>query len=147
MMVGSRFRFEFVPQRSLLKQNASARFYRLSKSTLSKAVVAICAILLADSGVCQSERSAASGSREITRAEAHDLLRAFLKLPGDVVEESGDLGYKQFDFFMAIFGSSRPEVGDAGVLQVRYYAVDRQTGDVWNSVICQRMATRLLKRL
>lgn len=75
------------------------------------------------------------------------MLRAFLKLPGDVVEESGDLGYKQFDFFMAIFGSSRPEVGDAGVLQVRYYAVDRQTGDVWNSVICQRMATPLLKRL
>ena len=85
-------------------------------------------------------------AREVTYKEAHDLLTAFLKIPPSAVEQSGDMGYKEFYFFMAHMGSScRPDgvcVGD-----LKYYAVDRRTGDVWSSVICQRVATRALTKL
>jgi hypothetical protein len=101
-------------------------------------------MFLAGNGLCQSERITPSGKREITQDEARDLLKAFLKLPDEDMQKSGDLGYKQFYFFMAILGTSG---GEVGVLQVRYYAVDRQTADVWNSVICERMTTPLLRKL
>ena len=81
---------------------------------------------------------------EISQDGAHNLLTAFLKLPDGDVLKSGDMGYKQFHFFMAILGTSS---GEVGVLQVRYYAVDRQTGDVWNSVICQRITSPSLRKL
>ena len=63
------------------------------------------------------------------------------------VLKSGDMGYKQFYFFMAVLGTSSREVGEVGVLQVRYYAVNRKTGDVWNSVICQRITSPSLRKL
>lgn len=87
-----------------------------------------------------------TGVREITYKEAHDLLTAFLKLPPRAVEKSGDLGYKEFYFFMADMGSScRPDLVCVGDFQ--YYAVDRITGEVWSSVICQRIATPALTKL
>lgn len=79
--------------------------------------------------------------RAISAEEAHDLLRAFLNLPGGDILQQNDFHYPDgsrypaFYFFEAILGVSSP--GPVGVLQERYYAVDRQTGDVWNSVICE----------
>ena len=108
------------------------------------AVAIIGAMFLAGSGVCQSERNSLVGQREISQDEARGLLTAFLKLSDGDVLKSGDMGYKQFHFFMAILGTSG---GEVGVLQVRYYAVDRQTADVWNSVICQRITSPSLRKL
>jgi hypothetical protein len=65
-------------------------------------------------------------------------------LPDHDVLKSGDMGYKQFHFFTAVLGTSG---GEVGVLQVRYYAVDRKTGDVWNAVICQRITSPSLRKL
>jgi hypothetical protein len=86
----------------------------------------------------------ASWRRDISEKQAAHLLRAFL--PHAVVEKSGDMGYPDFHYFMAILGSSSG-IGEVGVLQVRYYAVDRKTGDVWNSVICQRITSPSLRKL
>jgi len=54
--------------------------------------------------VAQSDHEPA-GAREVTYEEAHDLLTAFLKLRPLAVEKSGDVGYKEFYFFMADMGS------------------------------------------
>jgi hypothetical protein len=85
-------------------------------------------------------------AREITYKEARDLLTAFLRVPPGAVMDSGDMGYKAFYFFMADMGSS---CGPDGVCvgNFQYYAVDRRTGDVWSSVICQRIAAPALTRL
>jgi hypothetical protein len=96
---------------------------------------------------------ASTEAREVTYEEAHDLLTAFLKVPPLAVEKSGDMGYKEFYFFMADMGSlpCHPCVrrGLKGVYvgNFQYYAVDRRTGDVWSSTICERIATRALTRL
>jgi len=100
----------------------------------------------------QSEH-ASSQAREVTYEEAHDLLTAFLKARPRAVEKSGDMGYKEFYFFMADMGSlpCRPcaRRGETGVYvgNFQYYAVDRRTGDVWSSVICERIARHALSRL
>ena len=92
-------------------------------------------------------------AREVTYVEAHDLLTAFLKVRPLAVEKSGDLGYKEFYFFMADMGSlpCRPcaRQGQKGVYvgNFQYYAVDRRTGDVWSAVFCERIARRALSRL
>jgi hypothetical protein len=96
---------------------------------------------------------ASTEAREVTYEEAHDLLTAFLKVSPLAVEKSGDMGYKEFYFFMADMGSSpcRPcaQRGLKGVYvgNFQYYAVDRRTGDVWNSTICERISTRAINRL
>ena len=100
----------------------------------------------------QSDRESVK-SPEITYEEAHDLLTKFLKVRPMAVETSGDLGYKEFYFFMADMGSvpCRPcaRQGQEGVYagDFRYYAVDRRTGDVWSAVICERIAVHALSRL
>ena len=103
----------------------------------------------------EAESQATDGSehpptkaREITLIEAHDLLKAFLHPPG-AVEESGDMGYKEFYFFMADMGALPCRCGIEGayVGNFQYYAVDRRTGDVWSSVFCERIAGRALSRL
>lgn len=58
----------------------------------------------ASRAVDQSEHESKE-AREITYEEAHDLLTAFLKVRPLAVEKSGDLGYKEFYFFMADMGS------------------------------------------
>ncbi len=83
-------------------------------------------------------------AREITYKEAYDMLTAFLKVNG--VEQSGEMGYKEYYFFMANMGSSC-DPGGTCIGDFQYYAVDRRTGDVWSSVICERIATRALTRL
>jgi len=92
-------------------------------------------------------------AREVTYEEAHDLLTTFLKVRPLAVEKSGDLGYKEFYFFMADMGSSPcspcARQGQKGVYvgNFQYYAVDRRTGDVWRAVFCERIARRALSRL
>jgi hypothetical protein len=93
----------------------------------------------------EQSKQASTEAREITYKEAHDLLATFLKAPGGV-EESGDMGYKEFYFFMANMGSSCAS-GGVCVGDFQYYAVDRRTGDVWSSVICRRIATPALNKL
>jgi hypothetical protein len=90
-----------------------------------------------------------NGWREITSEEARDLLKSFLKRRGgdnlekyDPVYPDGTR-YPAFYFFEAILGASP---GPVGVLNVRYYAVDRQTGEVWNAVICERVTSSSLTR-
>jgi hypothetical protein len=97
---------------------------------------------------------ASTEAREVTYEEAHDLLTAFLKVsPGAVVKSGGDMGYKEFYFFMADMGSvpGRPcaRQGQKGVYvgNFQYYAVDRRTCDVWSAVFCRRIARRKLSRL
>src|SRR5580700_10249908 len=91
-----------------------------------------------------------SEPRELTYEEAHDLLTAFLKVSPLAVEQSGDMGYKGFYFFMADAGSlpCRPcaRQGQKGVYvgNFQYYAVDRRTGDVWSSVFCERIERHAL---
>ncbi len=94
----------------------------------------------------EESKQASTEAREITDAEAHDLLQAFLNAPGGV-EQSGDLGYKEFYFFMATIGHS--PIGREGLYHanLEYYAVDRRTGDVWSAVFCKRIATPVLKKL
>lgn len=89
-------------------------------------------------------KQAPTEAREITYKEAHDLLTAFLKVNG--VDQSGDMEYKEYYFFMADMGSSCGSGGNC-VGNFQYYAVDQRTGDVWSSVICERIATRALARL
>jgi hypothetical protein len=102
--------------------------------------------------VDHSDHSSAE-AREVTYAEAHDLLTAFLKVQPGAVVKSGDLGYNEFYFFMADMGSvlCRPcaRQGQKGVYvgNFQYYAVDRGTGDVWSAVFCERIARRKLSRL
>ncbi|HEX3748280.1 MAG TPA: hypothetical protein VHW09_30335 [Bryobacteraceae bacterium] len=97
-----------------------------------------------------SELITSRGRQEISLEEARDLLKAFLKLPGgDLLQEDDPhypdgTHYPAFHFFTAILGASP---GPIGVLQVRYYAVDRQTGDVWNAVICQTITSPSLTKL
>ena len=86
----------------------------------------------------------ATGLRQISPEEASNLLTAFLKLPGSDLLKSGNMGYTEFYFLMAILGVSR---GPVGGLNARYYAVDRKTGDVWNSVICRQITSRALKNI
>lgn len=92
-------------------------------------------------------------AREITYEEAQNLLTAFLKVRPLAVEESGDLGYKEFYFFMADMGSlpCRPCAlqGQKGVYvgNFQYYAVGRRTGDVWSAVFCEPIARHALSRL
>jgi hypothetical protein len=92
---------------------------------------------------------ASTEAREVTYKEAHDLLTSFLKVHPLAVEKSGDMGYKEFYFFMADMGSvpCRPCGKGVYVGNFQYYAVDRRTGDVWSSTICERIATRALTRL
>lgn len=105
-----------------------------------QALATICIFLTA----CESVGNAATGRRDVTEKEARDLVAAFLKLPNADVLKSGDMGYRDFYDFMAILGASG---GEVGVLQVRYYAVDRQTADVWSSVVCQRITSPSLRKL
>ena len=105
----------------------------------------ITVILLLAIAVTMARAEASTQAREITSNEAHDLLTAFLKAPGGV-EQSGDLGYKEFYFFMAIMGSSCSPDGVC-VGNFQYYAIDRRTGDVWSAIICKRIATRSLSKL
>ena len=89
----------------------------------------------------------ATGLREISMEEASNLLTAFLKsrgFRGFGLEKSGDMGYTEFYFFMAILGASK---GPVGVLDVRYYSVDRKTGDVWDSGFCERFESLALTKL
>jgi hypothetical protein len=92
-------------------------------------------------------------AREITYEEAHDLLTAFLKVRPLAVEKSGDLGYREFYFFMADMGSLPcppcARRGEKGVYvgNFQYYAVDRRTGDIWSAVLCERIARHGLSRL
>jgi hypothetical protein len=102
-------------------------------------VAAICLFLASDASVGR----AAAGRREISPEEAHDLLTAFLKLPDGAVLKSGEMDYKGFLYFMAILTSG----GEVGVMNVRYYTVDRHPGEVWNSVICQRTTSPPLRKL
>jgi hypothetical protein len=94
----------------------------------------------------EQSKQASTEAREITYKEAHDLLQAFLKAPGGV-EQSGDLGYKEFYFFMATMGHSPIAPGGLYHANLEYYAVDRRTGDVWSAGICKRIATPALKKL
>jgi hypothetical protein len=89
---------------------------------------------------------ASTEAREITYKEAHDLLAAFLKAPPYAVVKSGDMGYREFYFFMADMGSARGP-GGVYVADLQYYAIDRRTGDVWSSIICERIATPALTKL
>lgn len=90
------------------------------------------------------------GRREISSEEAHDLLKAFLKLPDVAILHEDDFRYPDgdrypaFHFIEAELGVSP---GPVGVLQVRYYAVDRQTGDVWNAVICELITSSSLTKV
>ena len=93
----------------------------------------------------EQSKQASTEAREITYKEAHDLLTASLKAPGGVVQ-SGDMGYKEFYFFMADMGGSCRSDGVC-VGDFQYYAVDRRTGDVWSSVFCKRITTRALNKL
>lgn len=90
-------------------------------------------------------KQASTEAREITHSEAHDLLKKFLKAPGGI-EDSGNLGYKEFYFFMAIMGSNCAPDGVC-VGDFQYYAVDRRTADVWSAVICKRIKTHALNKL
>ena len=86
--------------------------------------------------------------RDITSGEAHVLLKAFLKrADGDIQEYDPQYPdgtrYPAFYFLEAELGVSP---GPVGVLDVRYYAVDRQTGDVWNAVICEVITSSSLTR-
>jgi hypothetical protein len=95
-------------------------------------------------GIGEEIGRSAAVAREINQEEARGLPAAYLKLPGGAVLNSGDMGFAGFRYFMAILGTSG---GEVGVLQVRYFAVDRQTGEVWESVICQRIASPSLRKL
>jgi hypothetical protein len=115
-------------------------------STVASSIPVAAVLLVLAIGAPTQARCEPNEAREITYNEAHDLLTAFLKVAPLAVEQSGDVGYKEFYFFMADMGTScRPDglcVGD-----LRYYAVDRRTVDVWSSVICRQIATPALTRL
>lgn len=122
---------------------------------LLRAVVAIMIALLPSCVLAQEPiKTAAEPSttnnrrREITSEEAHGLLKAFLKRGGGEIQEN-DFQYPDgtrfpaFYFFEAELGVSP---GPLGVLDVHYYAVDRQTGDVWNAVICELITSSSLTK-
>ncbi len=116
-------------------------------------MTAICIRAEAPGRAVDHSDHASTEARDVTYEEAHDLLTAFLKVQPGAVMKSGDLGYKEFYFFMADMGSvpCRPcaRQGQKGVYvgNFQYYAVDPRTGDVWSAVFCERIARRKLSRL
>ena len=107
----------------------------------SRLIAAACLLLAADVGHSAQKR------REISEKEANHLLTQYLKLAdGAVYRLSGDFGYKGFHFFQAEEGVASADVEDPtlGVLQVGYYAVDRNTADIWDAGFCQEISSRSL---
>jgi hypothetical protein len=82
--------------------------------------------------------------RDLSAEEAHDLLKAFLKIPGSALLPYSSPDQPDFYSFEAIFGASK---GPVGVLNVDYYAVDRKTGDLWSGLICERFESSSLLML
>jgi hypothetical protein len=113
----------------------------------------ICVRAQAPSRAVDHSDHASTEAREITYEEAHDLLTTFLKVPPGAVVKSGDMGYKEFYFFMADMGSvpcgpcARQGLKGVYVGNFQYYAVDRRTSDVWSATFCERIARRALSRL
>jgi hypothetical protein len=78
------------------------------------------------------------------------LLRKYLKLSDRAVYGLGsDFGYKGFHFFQAEEGVASANLEDPtiGVLQVGYYAVDRNTADIWDAGFCQEISSPSLAQL
>ena len=110
----------------------------------SKLVATACLLLAADVGHSAQKR------REISEKEAHHLLTKYLKLADRAVYRlSSDFGYKGFHFFQAEEGVASANLEDPtlGVLQVRYYAVDRNTADIWDAGFCQEVSSPSLAQL
>jgi hypothetical protein len=110
----------------------------------SKLVATACLLLAADVG------HSAQKPREISEKEAHHFLTKYLKLADGAVYRSGsDFGYKGFHFFNAEEGVASANLEDSalGVLQVGYYAVDRNTADIWDAGFCQEISSPSLAQL
>ena len=82
--------------------------------------------------------------RDVSVEESNGLVKAFLKLPDSALLTYSNPDQPQFHYFQAIFGASK---GPVGVLHVGYYAVDRNTGDVWSGVFCERFESPTLGNL
>jgi hypothetical protein len=66
-----------------------------------------------------------------------------------VYRSSSDFGYRGFHFFQAEEGVASANLEDPtlGVLQVGYYAVDRNTADIWDAGFCQEISSPSLTQL
>jgi hypothetical protein len=101
-------------------------------------LVATALLLAAEVGHSAQKR------REISEREAHRLLTKYLKLRDRAVYRLGsDFGYKGFHFFQAEEGVASANLEDPtlGVLQVGYYAVDRNTADIWDAGFCREVSS------
>ena len=104
-------------------------------------VAAACLPLAADLGQSAQKRP------EISEREAHHLLMKFLKLPDRAVYRlRNDFGYKKFHFFQAEEGRASLNLQDPtlGVLHIRYYAMDRNTADLWDATFCREISSPAL---
>ena len=63
------------------------------------------------------------------------------KLPGFGIENSQDSYFPEFYFFDALWNN--PD----GSVVIGHFAVDPQTADVWDAVVCRRYHTTALSRL
>ena len=84
--------------------------------------------------------------RGITLEEAHSLVLAFSKSAGHTEFPSFDLiGYN--DSTGNFYGLQAIWDNPSGSVNLGFYAVDGKTGDVWNSVICERVTSSSLVNL
>lgn len=116
--------------------------------TILIALLSLCAFAQHPNKTPADATATHSGRREITSEEAQDLLKSFLKhFDGlqkyDPVYPDGTR-YPAYYFFEAMLGVPP---GPVGALNVGYYAVDRQTGDVWNGTICERITSSSLTKV
>ena len=86
-------------------------------------------------------------SRTVTKGEAEALIRAALpaklkRLPKFGVEISQDSNFPRF-YSALVYGEGEPN----GSVMVGTYDVDRETGDVWNAVICEHLTSSSLVKL
>jgi hypothetical protein len=85
--------------------------------------------------------------RDLTLEEADALVTAFFKdrgstkLRGFELDKFSDPYYPEYQFFQGIFDNP------GGSVNLGHYAVDRKTGEVWDGVICSRVASPSLVKL
>jgi hypothetical protein len=90
--------------------------------------------------------AAAQTRRKVSLDEAHELARSALdpvatKLPAFGFEDNPELLWQGFYMFQAIWDNP-----DGSVL-IDNFAVDSNTGDVWNGVVCRECKRRSLREL
>jgi hypothetical protein len=67
--------------------------------------------------------------------------RGSTKLRGFELDKFSDPYYPEYQFFQGIFDNP------GGSVNLGHYAVDRKTGEVWDGVICSRVASPSLVKL